>query len=203
MGQVALNTIIMIAFVTLVIRLTGKRQIGELQIGELVVTFMISDLASLPMQNPDIPVSHAILAIAILIAFEVLLSLISMKSVKLRKLLEGRPSVLIENGKIDQKPILETNGKLSVFRKASAEPPSAEALGIAAQEAKIPYTVISDGRVLSMNLERLKMDEKQLNALMRRCGVTDRKDILYFAVTADGKTVLIRKEDKKKAQPKG
>lgn len=232
MGQVALNTIIMIAFVTLVIRLTGKRQIGELQIGELVVTFMISDLASLPMQNPDIPVSHAILAIAILIAFEVLLSLISMKSVKLRKLLEGRPSVLIENGKIDQKElrrvrftvddlveslrqggalsadevqtaILETNGKLSVFRKASAEPPSAEALGIAAQEAKIPYTVISDGRVLSMNLERLKMDEKQLNALMRRCGVTDRKDILYFAVTADGKSVLIRKEEKKKAQPKG
>ena len=103
MFSVLFRTVIMYLFVMLVMRLPGKRQIGQLQIGELVVTFLISELASWPIQEPHVPIWYALASIGALVLLEIGFSLLSLKSLRLRKIIEGRPSVLIEDGKISQK----------------------------------------------------------------------------------------------------
>lgn len=223
MLTVMIRTVVMYLFVMLMMRLTGKRQIGQLQIGELVVTFLVSELASWPIQEPHVPFWYAMISIATLVLMEIGFSYLSLKSVKLRKLIEGRPSVLIENGVINQKElrknrfsiddlienmrqsgaisigevesaILETNGHLSVFLKKSVSPPSADDMNLSVPAQEIPYTVISDGRLLTMNMNRLGISEKQLLRILRKYGYKDRKKIFYMSLTRDQKTVIVEKE---------
>ncbi len=223
MLNILIRTVVMYLFVMLMMRLTGKRQIGQLQIGELVVTFLISELASWPIQDTETPFWYALASIAVLVALEIGFSYLSLKSIKLRKLIEGRPSVMIENGVINQKElrknrfsiddliesirqagaisvgevesaILETNGHLSVFLKKSSSPPSADDVNIAVPAQPIPYTVISDGRLLNINMNRLGVSEKQLLRILRKYGYKDRKKIFYMSLTRDQKTVIIERE---------
>lgn len=227
MLNVIFNTALMYCVVIIVMRLTGKRQIGELSIGELVVTVLISDLASLPMQNPDIPASHAIVAIVLLVGMEMLLSLLSMHSVRLRKVIGGTPTVLIQNGKIDQQAmkkvrftvddlmedlrqggaltpdeveiaVLETNGKLSVFLKSALQPPSSATLGVPVSAEALPYTVVSDGRLLSENIRKLGATEPEITALIRKNGFLSHREIFYMSLTTARALVLIPKDKPKK-----
>ncbi|MBR4726335.1 MAG: DUF421 domain-containing protein [Clostridia bacterium] len=154
MAVTLVRVTILYAVVTVLLRLMGKRQIGELQPTELVVTILISEVASVPMQNNDIPLLHSLAAVIALVTFEMIGAVLSMKSSRLRTLLDGRPVVVIENGtvraqalrslRMTQEDLLaalrqkdvfapadvacalfETNGQLSVQLKPEKQPATA------------------------------------------------------------------------------
>ncbi len=145
MSVIVVRTIVLYILIIFGLRIMGKRQLGELQPSELVTTIIISNIATLPIQDPKIPFLVGALPILTLVCFEVLLSVIALKSATARKIISGSPIVVIKNGKINQKEmknlrfsiddlmeqlrtagifdisevsyaIVETNGKLSVFQ---------------------------------------------------------------------------------------
>ena len=176
-----LRTIILYLLIIAGIRLMGKRQVGELEPSELVLSLIIADLASVPMQDYGIPLLTGILPILALLAMTMILSVLTMKSVRFRALMCGRPSIVIRDGLVDQREmarnrltidelleelrakgytdpatvkyaILETNGQLSVLPYANQKPPTAQQLQVSAEESGLPLVVISDGRLLEHNL---------------------------------------------------
>ena len=186
-----LRTVILYVVLVSGIRLMGKRQIGQLEPSELVVTMLVADLAAGPIQEDGFNVFSAMIAIGTVLLLEILLSTLSLHSIFWRKLLCGKPVILIENGKILQKnlhatrvtldeltgylrqkdvldittvqyAILETGGSLSVFQFPEEKPASAKEAGIAVPSQSLPVTVISDGRVLKDNLRRAGKDVRWL-----------------------------------------
>jgi uncharacterized membrane protein YcaP (DUF421 family) len=168
------RTAVFYLIVILSIRLMGKRQVGELQPGELVVTILISELASIPMQDLSSPVANGIIAILVLIIMEIILSVLSLKSGFIRRLFSGKPAIIIADGVVDQQmmkrlrisiddlleglrqagsfnlsdisyAVMETNGKLSVLEKKSASCATKSDLFIKAEESGMQTVVISDG----------------------------------------------------------
>ena len=179
------------------VRLLGKRQIGQMEPSEFVVTMLVANLASIPMEDPKLTVLHGLLPIIIVVAVELLLSWLCMGSIKLRRILCGKPVILIENGHIIQKnlrknritadeltghlrlkevldlstvqfAILETNGNLSVFLYPEHLPATAQDAGIAPGQQHLPITIIEHGRLLPKNLELAKKDERWLNRVLRK-----------------------------------
>ena len=191
-----IRTIILYIFIIIGIRLMGKRQVGELEPSELVLSLIIADLASVPMQDYGIPLLTGILPILALLAMTMILSVLTMKSVRFRALMCGRPSIVIRDGLVDQREmarnrltidelleelrakgytdpatvkyaILETNGQLSVLPYANQKPPTAQQLQVSAEESGLPLVVISDGRLLEHNLRALGRDRKWLDQIGR------------------------------------
>lgn len=175
-----------------VMRFLGKRQLGQLEPSEVVVTMVVADLAALPMQDQNFSVFSALIPIFAVLGMEYLLSVLSMRSVKLRKLLCGKPVILIENGKFLQDnmrktrvtmdelisqlrekdvmdlttvqyAILETGGNLSVFLYTKNRPAAAEDAGISVQEETLPVTIISDGKLMEDNLKKSGKDRRWLD----------------------------------------
>ena len=196
-----LHTVIVYLCLTGAVRLMGKRQIGQLEASEFVVTMLAANLAALPIEDPDFPLSHGLAAVATILVMERLLSLASMASVRFRRLLCGRPVILIDNGKIlrqnlrrtrvtldelscclrqkdvldvadVQFAILETNGSLSVFPYPAQRPASAREAGIRAGKQYIPYTIISDGKLLKENLKLCRKDEAWVTRVLRQKNAT-------------------------------
>ena len=182
-----LRTIILYAVLIAVIRLMGKRQIGQMEPSEFVVTMLVANLASIPMQDGGIPLFSGLVPILTVLGMELVLSALSLRSINLRKLLCGKPVILIENGNILQKnlektrvtldeltghlrekdvldlrsvqyAILETNGNLSVFPYPKDRPATAREAGIQAKKQYLPLTIISDGKLLEDNLQKAKKD---------------------------------------------
>ena len=182
-----LRTIILYLVLICVIRLMGKRQIGQMEPSEFVVTMLVANLASIPMQDSGIPLFSGFIPIVTVLGMELVLSHISLKNIRLRKLLCGKPVILIENGTVLQQnlrktrvtldeltghlrekdvldlrsvqyAILETNGNLSVFPYPKDRPASAKEAGIQAQKQYMPLTIISDGVLLSENLKKAGKD---------------------------------------------
>jgi len=182
-----LRTIILYAILIAVIRLMGKRQIGQMEPSEFVVTMLVANLASIPMQDSAIPLFSGLVPILTVLGMELVLSALSLRSIKLRKVLCGKPVILIENGNILQKnlektrvtldeltghlrekdvldlksvqyAILETNGNLSVFPYPKERPATAREAGIQARKQYLPLTIISDGKLLEDNLQKSKKD---------------------------------------------
>jgi len=180
-----------------VIRLMGKRQIGQLEPSEFVVTMLAANLASIPMENPSVSVLGGVMPLLTVLGLELLFSGLSMKSLFLRKLLCGKPVILIENGRLLQKnlrrtgvtldeltghlrekdvldlqqvqfAILETNGNLSVFPYPEQRPASAADAGIPTREQLLPITVISDGRLLRKNLPLTGKDRSWVERYLRK-----------------------------------
>ena len=166
-----------------VVRLMGKRQIGQMEPSEFVVTMLVANLAAIPMQDGGIPLFSGFVPIVTVLGVELVLSALSMKSVPLRKLLCGKPVILIENGNILQQnlkktritldeltghlrekdvldlqavqyAILETNGNLSVFPYPKEKPASAKEAGIPVKKQYLPITIISDGKLMEANLRK-------------------------------------------------
>lgn len=181
------RTIILYLILIMVIRLMGKRQIGQLEPSEFVVTMLVANLAAIPMQDGGIPLFSGLVPILTVLGLELILSVFSVKNMGLRRLLCGKPVILIENGKILQKnmaktrisldelsghlrqkdvldpsqvqyAILETNGSLSVFPYPKYRPASAMDAGVPASRQYLPITIISDGCLLTDNLELAKKD---------------------------------------------
>ena len=181
------RTVLLYFVMIVVIRILGKRQIGQMEPSEFVVTMMVANLATIPMENPDIPLPAGLIPIATLLGAEVLMTQLNLKSSRLRKLLCGKPVILIENGNILQQnlrktritldeltghlrekdvldiravqyAILETNGNLSVFPYPKEQPASARDAGIQVRKQYLPITIISDAQVLQQNLTLVKKD---------------------------------------------
>lgn len=214
-----LRTIILYLFIIVGIRLMGKRQVGELEPSELVMSLIIADLASVPMQDYGIPLITGLIPIFTLLALTMMLSVLTMCSIRFRALLCGRPSIIIREGALEigemrrnrltldelledlrgkgytdpsqiHYAILETNGTLSVFPKGEEAPPTAGQMGIHRADPELPLVVISDGCVLEDNLGRLGHDRMWLQ---RQLG--GRRPEEVFLLMADGKQVVYQAEE--------
>ena len=216
------RTIILYLILILVIRLMGKRQIGQMEPAEFVVTMLVANLAAIPMQDGGIPIFSGVVPILTVLGVELVLSAISLKSSKIRKLLCGKPVILIENGNIMQQnlkktritldelsghlrekdvldiqavqyAILETNGNLSVFPYPKEKPASAKDAGIKARRQFLPITIIADGELMEDNLRKAKKDAVWLRKVLEENRATQ-EDTWLLTVDGGNHVVFFRKE---------
>ncbi len=211
MAIVILRTMIIFLTLLILMRLLGKRQLGELELSELVVSVLIADLAAHPLQDIGIPLLNGLIPIIVLFCCELIISGLIVKNISFRNLLCGKPSMLIENGKINQKEmrrcrftldelteelrgqgymdiakikyaILETNGTLSAMLFPAEKPATVRQLGISAEDPGFYTIVINDGRVLSNNLQRIGRDEKWLDKELQRRGLRSPREVYLLIV---------------------
>ncbi len=216
------RTLILYALLIAVIRIMGKRQIGQMEASEFVVTMLVANLASIPMQDSGIPLLTGIIPIVTVLGMELVLSWLSLHSMPFRKLLCGKPVILIENGNIMQKnlaktrvtldeltcllrekdileletvqyAILETNGNLSVFPYPKEKPATAKTAGLEPDKQYIPLTIISDGTLMKENLFKAEKDMAWLEKQMKKRNATI-KSTWLLTVDGTGKTVFYKKE---------
>jgi len=201
----------------------GKRQIGQMEPSEFVVTMLVANLASIPMQDGAIPLFSGVVPIVTVLGAELVLSALSMKSMFLRKLFCGKPVILIENGNILQQnlrktritldeltghlrekdvldlnsvqyAILETNGNLSVFPYPKEKPASAKDAGIQVRKQSLPITVVSDGVLMNENLHKAKKDVRWVQQVLTEKQCSV-KDTWLLTVDSEDKIVFLKKED--------
>lgn len=206
------------------VRLMGKRQIGEMEPAEFVVTMLVANLAAIPMQDGAIPLYSGLVPILTVLGMELVLSGMILRSVRLRQLLCGKPVILIDNGKILQEnlksarinldeltgqlrakdvldirtvqfAILETSGDLSVFPYPKEKPASAKDAGVQATGQHLPVTVVEDGYLSRENLERAKKDEKWLEKVLSQHNCGI-QDTFLLTVDESGQVVWLGKEIK-------
>lgn len=228
MAIALIRTIILYLFVIAAMRIMGKRQIGELQPSELVVTILISELAAIPMQETGIPLISGLLPILTLIACEILLSALTIVSIRARHVITGHPIVVIENGCILQHElrrlrftvddlieelrlagymsadevawaVIETNGKVSFFPKAENTPVTASMINFTINSGGLPVVVISDGVILKEGLRHLGRDVAWVRSCLAPTGLSAGE---VFLMTADrlGKLNIVPREKKANAQ---
>ena len=216
------RTVLLYLVLIAVVRLMGKRQIGQMEPSEFVVTMLVANLASIPMQDGGIPLFSGVVPIVTVLGTELVLSALAMKSTRLRKLLCGKPVILVENGNILQKnlrktritldeltghlrekdvldlqavqyAILETNGNLSVFPYPKEKPASAKEAGVQVKKQYLPITVVSDGEVLTKNLAKAGKDLSWVRKVLQQRQATVEQTWL---LTVDGsdRIVFYRKE---------
>ncbi len=189
------RTILLYAVLLVCMRLMGKRQIGQMEPSEFVVAMLVADLAAIPMQDMAIPLYTGLVPMVTVLSAELILAALCLRSVRLRKLLCGKPVILIENGRILQKnlrrtrvtldeltghlrekdildirtvqyAILETNGNLSVFPYPAEAAPTAKDLKIHPKDRFLPVTIISDGVLMADNLRLTGRDENWMRSIL-------------------------------------
>ena len=210
-----LRTIILYLFILVGIRLMGKRQVGELEPSELVLALLIADLAAVPMQDFGIPLLTGIIPILTLLCLTMALSVLTMKSVRFRAVLCGRPSIIVENGKLHQREmqknrftvdelmedlnsikyaILETNGQISVLPYAAQQPVTAAQMELHPKEPGLPLVIINDGRVLEHNLRQRGLDDIWLDRQLKAHHVKRSQDVFLLTVDEQNQVYLAEKE---------
>lgn len=219
------RTIILYFLIMAGLRLMGKRQIGELEPSELVLTMMISDLATVPMQDFGIPLLAGVIPILTLLSISMLLSQISLHHLRFRAIVCGTPSVLIRAGEIQQDAmrrnrytldelleelrgqgisdpaevkyaVLENSGQLSVLPWNTQKPPTAAQLGLAVEDdVTLPVILINDGRVLSDNLSRCGRDHAWLEQTLRKHHLTSPQEVFYLTLDETGTVHCIPKKE--------
>ena len=179
------------------IRLMGKRQIGDMQPNELVVTLLISEIAAIPLQDTSQPILNGVVAIFVLVILEIIISVMSMKSMFVRKIMSGNSAIVIKNGVIDQEvmkkvrmtvldliellrgqnifdistvayAVLEVNGDLSVLLKSSEQPATAGDLNIKEEPSALPLPVISDGKIIKDSLTALQITKADIDKILKK-----------------------------------
>lgn len=227
-----LNTLlrcIAVYFILIIsVRLMGKREIGQLQPADLVITILISELAVMPINETDIPFYHSVAAILLLVALEIIMSVFTLKLSKLRHLIQGNSLLVINDGKIDQKILkkmrltvddlieglrlkdvfdiseveyayVETNGQLSVKLKDEKSPPKAEDMKVKTENRGIPFVLISDGRLITESLSACNLTEDKLDEIIKSRRL-EREDILILAADRKGVTYIAEKKRKGRAK---
>ena len=216
------RTIILYLILITVIRLMGKRQIGEMEPTEFVVTMLVANLAAIPMQDGGIPLYSGLVPILTVLGAELVLSAMSLRSMFLRQLLCGKPVILVQNGKILQEnlrrtritideltghlrekdvldittvqyAILETDGGLSVFPYPQYLPAAAKECDIHPKKQYLPVSIIEDGVLLKANLSTAGKDEAWVEKFLRQQDVK-LSQVWLLTVDGGGKTVFLRKE---------
>ena len=217
-----IHTVLIYLFLLVVVRLMGKRQIGELQASEFIITILLSEIASAPITTEQFPLLHGIVSVLILVALEFLISSALLRFNGLKKFFYGAPSVVINKGKIDMREmrqnrmeidelmselrqkgfsdpadvyyaILEENGKLSVFPTADKAPATPADLRLAPDEHGIAHACILDGQVIPKNLTLVGWDRARLEQEIRRRGMSV-SDVFVFTVDDLGQITCIGKE---------
>ena len=219
-----IRSILLYIVVLVVMRLMGKREIGQLQPFELAISIMIADLASTPMADAGIPISNGIIPILALLVMHLIISVLNIKSIKARQILCGKPSILIYRGKIDEKmlrrerftvneleerlrgsnivnigdveyAILETSGQVTVIQKPNKKNVTVEDLGIKKEYEGLTYDLVLDGKIMYENLEILKKDYNWLKKQVNKFGIEPSQALI---VTIDGKGEIFCQEKNKK-----
>lgn len=219
------RTVIIYILLLAVIRLMGKRQIGELEVSELVTTLLLSELASQPISDSNIPLLNAVVPILVLLTAEVILSYVLTKSKAAKKLLNGTPSILINKGVLDQKElnksrisveelmgelrlkdisdisavnyaILEQSGKISVIPKSGEKNASVADLKLQVPEKGIAHALVVDGEISDFNLGQIGQSREYIDKLMKKNSISDIRDIFLLTVD-DMETVNIIRKVKK------
>lgn len=217
------RSIILYLIIVFGIRLLGKHQVSELEPAEFVLALIIADVASVPMQDYGIPLLMGVVPIVVLLCLSMVLSVLTLKSLKLRALLTGVPSILVKDGKPDQKElrrtrmtmdevleelrlqgytdlsaikyaILETNGQLSVLPYAAQRPPSARELDVSVTDAGLPLVLINDGRLISANLKRRGLNEEWLRKRLAEHKVDSVRQVFLLTVDEQGAVYFLGKE---------
>ena len=221
------RAIVLYIIVLVVMRLMGKREIGQLQPFELAISIMIADLAATPMAESGVPITNGIMPILGLLVMHLIISMINIKSTKARQIICGKPSLLIFRGKIDQKvlkkerftineleerlrdnnifnigdveyAILETSGQVTVIPKPNKRPTTPEDFNIEPKYEGIPYDLVIDGKVEYENLKKIGKDYKWLQKQTEKFGIKPEQALI---VTIDGDNQFfcqaIEKEKKK------
>ena len=207
------RAILLYIIVLIVMRLMGKREIGQLQPFELAISIMIADLASIPMSDTGIPLSNGIIPILGLLVMHLIISLINLKSIKAREIICGKPKILIYRGRIDEKAlikerftinelqerlrnqnivnigdveyaILETSGQVTVIEKPNKRKCIPEDFGIMPEYEGIPYDLVIDGKVLSKNLKAIGKNYAWLKKEVNKFHINPEDALI---VTLDGK----------------
>ena len=220
------RTIILYILVLIVMRFMGKREIGQLQPFELAISIMIADLATLPMAEPGIPITNGIIPILGLLVMHLIISLINLKSIRMREIICGKPSILIYRGRIQEEnmkkerftineleerlrgndvfdigdveyAILETSGQISVIQKPNKRTTIPEDFGIEPPYEGISYDLVVDGKIMKQNLEKLGKDYNWLLKQVDEFGIKP-EDALIATIDGKGNFFCQEKEGRKK-----
>ena len=216
------RAVILYVLVTLCLRLMGKRQLGELQPAEFVITILISNIASLPIEDTSIPMILGLIPVFVLVAFEVIVSTLSLSSKRFRSVLSGKPVIVIYNGVIDQDKlkqlrfsiddlmeslrqqgvfriqdvwyaIVETTGKVSVMQKFASRTVTPADLSLSGEEEQPPAVVVSDGKIIRSALTACGMSEDRINREAQKKGLKI-SQIFLMTATAGGEIYLVEKQ---------
>lgn len=217
-----IRTGILYIFVLLAIRCIGKNGLSSSDPFQIVMVLMISELASIPMESSDVPVVNGIAAVTMIIFLYSVSAVLSYKSEKFKLLLNGKPSILIDNGRIDFNELkkasititdltemlrlkdsanisdvlyayLETNGEFSIILKPEKVPATREDLGISRTVSNMPCILISDGTMYDQNLSKANLTKKELHYILHLNSISEVKDILLCFCDEDGKLYFYTK----------
>ncbi|MFO2548198.1 DUF421 domain-containing protein [Alicyclobacillus cycloheptanicus] len=235
MGDIGLlhfiwRVIILYVLVMVALRVMGKREIGQLSVFDFVVSVMLAELSTLPMEDTKVSLWRSVLSISMLVLLQIIVALIQLKSHRFRHWVDGEPSVLIEHGNIKDREmkktrytmhdllmqlrdkgianvadvefaILETSGQLSVFPKAEKRPLTPEDLNRAVIHETIPLPVIVDGAPVQKTLEVLGKTQSWLEQELERRGYGTMQDVFYAAVDQNGQLHIDARDKPQKLQP--
>lgn len=219
------RTILLYISVVIAVRIMGKSELSELQPFELVAIIMISELASIHMEDVSMPFLNGVVAIFTLVLLQITVSIINLKSERARAIICGKPSILIRNGEIVESElkklrinmndlieqlriknfhniddvefaILETNGDLSVIPKASEKPLTPSDLNINTKPVNLPISIIIDGKVNYRNLEKVSLDFNWLYKQLKKENINDINEILYASFTQDKNLSIYKKNQR-------
>lgn len=222
MAVALIRTIVLYAFIIFAIKMMGKRQISDLQTSELVITILISNIAAIPMQNTAQPLLTGIIPILVLICCEILASFLMLKNLKIRQLICGKPIIVINEGKLDQKAmeylrlstedlseqlrqldvfslddvwfaIMETNGQMSVMKKSEKQPPDAMTLKLKVPDGELETVVVSDGIISESSLQRCDLSKDWLSEIFEKEKVK-LEDIFIMTAKKSKQYKIIKKE---------
>ena len=215
MSIMLIRSVVIYLFVLVIIRLMGKRQVGEMQPFEFVITLIIADLACIPMAELAVPLVHGIVPIFSLLIVHFLICVISRKSMKLRYLLSGRPAIVIGPNGISynelkklnmtlddmiealrgcdvfniedvQYAIIETNGKMCVIKKAELEPATRQDMKVKITPSALPVNIIMDGKLMKENVSLTGINDAFINECLKKANVNKIKDVLLFTLDNNG-----------------
>lgn len=224
MLTIILRTITLYFLVVFSMRIMGKRQIGDMQPSDLVVTLLISEIAAIPIQDPSNPLLVAVISIFVLVALEIILSIVIMKSAFLNNLANGQSVIVIKNGQILQRQlkrlrvtvtdliellraqgifdisevsfaVLESNGSLSVLQKPYYRPAKAGDVCKNAEKDTFPALVISDGKFMKRGLQDLSITKKEVQKILSSKDLKP-KDVFIMILESNGDNTIIKKDDK-------
>ena len=228
MLMVLLKTLIIYAYLLLIMRLMGKREVGQLQTFELVVSMIIADVAAVPIYDEKASLLNVIISVGTLFLLHVIIAIINLKSVKGREILCGRPRILIEKGKIDEEAlkkefltinelqerlrekdvfnlgeveyvILETSGQISIVLKPDKRNIKMEDLNIKAEYEGVAFDLVIDGKVMHENLKKIGKDYKWLVNQTKEFGIRP-EDALVVTINGDNSFYCQAKNKKSSAK---
>lgn len=221
---IVFRTVIIYIVVTLAIRLMGKRQIGDMQPNELVITLLISEIAAIPLQDINQPVLLGIVAIFVLVFLEIIISILTMKIFKFRQLMSGKSAVIIKNGVIDQQTmrdvrmtvldliellrekdvfdikdvafaVLEVNGSLSILKNSDAQTVTRKDMKISGKEEALQLPVITDGKIIKESLKNLSMNYDKITSILKSKNKSP-ENVFLMTINRNGDYTIIDKESR-------